>query len=74
MEKTACYVCLNVSPERRVESNDNALPIPTGSLYFMRCVFPLVAEVAVTYVVRSDMRVLRPQMFACQMKVLKCAC
>ena len=24
--------------------------------------------------VRSDMLVLRPQMFACQMKVLKCAC
>ena len=23
---------------------------------------------------RSDMLVLRPQMFACQMKVLKCAC
>ena len=24
--------------------------------------------------VRSDMLVLRPQMFACQIKVLKCAC
>ena len=68
------YVCLNVSAERGVEPNDIALPIPAGSLCFMRCVFPLMVEVAVTYVVRSDMRVLRPQMFACQMKALKCAC
>ena len=47
MEKTECYVCLNVFAERGVEPNDIALPIPAGSLYFMRLVFQLMAEVAV---------------------------
>ena len=49
MEETvACYVCLNVFAERGVEPNDIALPIPAGSLCFMRRVFQLMAEVAVT--------------------------
>ena len=43
-----CYVCLNVFAERGVEPNDIALPIPAGSLCFMRRVFQLMAEVAVT--------------------------
>ena len=47
MEETACYVCLNVFAERGVEPNDIALPIPAGSC-FMRRVFQLMAEVAVT--------------------------
>ena len=48
MEKTACYVCLNIFAERGVEPNDIALPIPAGSLCLMRRVFQLMAEVAVT--------------------------
>ena len=43
-----CYVCLNVFAERGVEPNDIALPIPGGSLCFMRGVFRLMTEVAVT--------------------------
>ena len=34
--------------ERGVEPDYIALPIPAGSLCFMRCVFELIAEVAVT--------------------------
>ena len=39
---------VNVFAERGVEPNDIALPIPAGSLCFMRRVFQLMAEVAVT--------------------------
>ena len=48
MEKTTCYVGLNVFAERGVEPNNIALPIPAGSLCFMQCVFQLMTEVAVT--------------------------
>ena len=48
MKETACYVCLNVFVEWGVEPNDIALPIPAGSLCFMRRVFQLMVEVAVT--------------------------
>ena len=48
LEKTACYVCLNVLARSRVEPDNIALPIPAGLLCFMWCVFQLMAEVAVS--------------------------
>ena len=48
LEKTACYVCLNVPARSRVEPDNIALPIPAGLLCFMWCVFQLMSEVAVS--------------------------
>ena len=45
--KLRAMFVLTFFAERGIEPNDIALPIPAGSLCFMRRVFQLMAEVAV---------------------------
>ena len=48
VEKIGCDVCLNVFAKWGIEPNDIALPIPTELLCYMRQVFQLMCEVAVS--------------------------
>ena len=48
LEETACNVCLDIFVEWRVKPNDVALSVPAWLLCYMRHVFQLVAEVAMS--------------------------